>query len=639
MSLIVTSNKALENAPSFSNSFKPFSYQNRLLNTMKIPPNSEIALQSAKINKNGLFILDRSNSGFCHYFGTPVEEVHSGNIDDTTTQPFRAVIGAGEAFRAGDIKNEVNIEDMAAEIQKGINEAVFHPSLITGTNTTSVVVSAEYNTGGSGEFKGFKFVATQATAKTTRNVFPDDAFTDVSKNNRGGFTQAAGVVTSSVTSGFNVMNREYPISQNQGTCTINFSDANSGGRWFAGLSRVNKPIDTGAGTFEYLPNYFEYGVNGATNQGIRYNGAWNYADISVRRVGTELKVFQSGARTIGTGKGIYMNEIVYYGGHNEKFPQIYDINTNGNTYRKVKFVLNNEEVSIFMIRANGAEDLLCDFTTMRSNTNSEGQPKPQATKNQCINPINATEWSMYPVMGVSGAVNVGKTMTLESLDHYTNYPEYDDSTYFNHDWWGWSQTYNQTAFCREVETRDWNNYSRTTTNHGGGGANGLLVPKKVNGGGGMADYDSLIITARSEEYGDSTNLTNTQYTLGFAGEPVSNPSAGGTDVVTTNESSTVPKLTSNISLFIRLNNFTQTTMNARMGTLSKIVAHLPRFDNSGNETGGLYFEPHEKTYLALNNTEPIYINSFDVDIVYENETLCTALTGKTIICFHIREKK
>ena len=66
---------------------------------------------------------------------------------------------------------------------------------------------------------------------------------------------------------------------------------------------------------------------------------------------------------------------------------------------------------------------------------------------------------------------------------------------------------------------------------------------------------------------------------------------------------------------------------------------MPRFDNSGNETGGLYFEPHEKTYLALNNTDELLINSFDVDIVYDNETLCTALSGKTIVCFHIRPQK
>ena len=156
----------------------------------------------------------------------------------------------------------------------------------------------------------------------------------------------------------------------------------------------------------------------------------------------------------------------------------------------------------------------------------------------------------------------------------------------------------------------------------------------------MTDYDSLIITARSNAYGrDVTALCNTQSTLGFIGDPISRPLAPANNLVTTNESTSTPKLISNISLFIRLNNFTQNSMNARQGTLSKIIAHLPRFDNSGNETGGLYFEPHEKTYISLNNPQEILINSFDIDIVYENETFCTALTGKTIVCLHIRQKK
>ena len=62
------------------------------------------------------------------------------------------------------------------------------------------------------------------------------------------------------------------------------------------------------------------------------------------------------------------------------------------------------------------------------------------------------------------------------------------------------------------------------------------------------------------------------------------------------------------------------------------------FDNAGNDTGGLFFEPHEKTYLALNNAEELVVNSFDVDIVYDNETLCKAISGKTIVCFHIRQR-
>jgi len=630
MSLVVTSNIATEDDPSFSNVFKPFSYQNRLLNTMRIPPMSEIALQSAKINKNGLFILDRANSGFCHYFGTPIEDLDDDNFDNSTSQPFRAVIGAGEAFRAGDKKNEVNIDDMAGEIKKGMDQATFHPSLITGENTTGNAVTPLYD-GTSLAFRGFKFVTTQQTAKTTR-LAANITFTDISKNNGYNFTQAAGVVTTTDTRGFYVQNREYPISQNAGTAIFNFSEANAiaATPWFVGLSRINKQRNIGDGDYDYLPNYFDDTV---ASTGLVIQGQMRYADIAVSRslVGgvATLRVFQSGSKSdAGIGQGICMNEVIYYGLHNANFNTAYDIGANANKYRKVKFVLNNEELEIYMIREDGTEDLLCDYTTLRA---------AGAVKNECLNPVNAAKWAMYPVMAVSGGFASGaRSLTLESIDHYTNYPAFDETKYFNYDWWGWSQEYGETIFCKKLEMRDWNNQARTVSQHGAG-ANGLLAPKGVNGSGGMSDYKSILITARSAAYGTSTNECNTQFTLGYSGDPISNPTQ--TTLVSTNESTSTPKLVSNISLFIRLNNFTQNSVNARQGTNSKIIAHLPRFDNSGNETGGLYFEPHEKTYLSLNNPEEILINSFDVDIVYDNETLCTALTGKTIVCFHIRQSK
>tara|TARA_R110000765_G_scaffold5632_4_gene17729 strand:- start:233 stop:427 length:195 start_codon:yes stop_codon:yes gene_type:complete len=57
---------------------------------MKIPPNSEVALQSAKINKNGLFILDRANCGFCNWFNPPIGggALEHPDLENTTTQPF-----------------------------------------------------------------------------------------------------------------------------------------------------------------------------------------------------------------------------------------------------------------------------------------------------------------------------------------------------------------------------------------------------------------------------------------------------------------------------------------------------------------------------------------------------------------------
>ena len=631
MSLVITSNIGTENTPDTSNAFKPYSYQNRLLNTMRIPANSEIALQSAKINKNGLFVLDRTNSGFNTFFGTPVDQVHSNNINDTTTQPFKALIGAGDAFRAGDVKNEVNIDDMVGEIQRGINEATFHPSLITGASSTGVVVSAKYDSSNF-NFEGFKFVATQHTAKTNRTT-ANITWTDVSKNEEYNFSDTNGTVESTDLNGFLVQNRQFPLSQNNGECIFNFIDANSAGRWMVGLSRINQLRLRDETYYDFLPDYFDDTIAGAPLGGVQTRGQIVYADVCVMRVGSELRVYQSGARTAaGRGQGIFMNEVTYYGQHNTNFSNAaYDIGTNTDDYRKVKFVLKNEELQIYLIDGEGAQVLLCDYTTLRAGG---------AVKNECLNPTNAAKWAMYPVCAGSGnSAAGGQKIVLQSIDHYTNYPQYTTASYKNYDWWGWSQSNNQVVFCKDLEMRDWNNFSRTTTNHGVA-AIGLLAPKGVNGSGGMADYDHLLITARSAAYGDiMTERANTQSTLGFIGDPISRPLTPANNLVTTNQSSTTPKLISNISLFIRLNNFTQNTINARQGTTSKIIAHLPRFDNSGNETGGLYFEPHEKTYIALNNPQELLINSFDVDIVYENETYCKALSGKTVVCFHVRQAR
>jgi hypothetical protein len=624
MSLVITSNTSQENSPEFSNAFKPFSYQNRLLNTMRIPPNSEIALQSAKINKNGLFVLDRSNADFCHYFGTPIGDhlalvgTEIPDLSESTTQPFKGQIGAGEAFAAGG-KNERNVDDMADDLQKGFNKCAFHPSLINGDDDSFIDVSASYDAT-TNSFKGFLIETTQSTA-VTQVLAKDIVWTDISKNNAStGFSQNLGVVTSTDKGGFFVQNRQYPLSQNKGHAIFDINSAGAGG-WMVGLSRINKPLDIGAGDYAYYPNYFDFSrTTGQAASGRFRAGQFRYADICVANVGGSLKIFQSGARGASGGagapevNGIFMNEVLYVGSWNTNFKTDYAV---ANEWSKVDFELSNEELSITLTKkSDGSKVLMADYTTLEA---------AGGAKNNVINPVNAAQWAMYPVAGADGAVP--RIIGLDSIQHYTNYPAYTDTRYDDHDWWGWSQTNNETALCRELEQRPWND----------AGSNVLLEPQGLTGQG-MNGYQSLIITSKSQIYGDSTNECSSSRILGFEGQPVSIPTAT-TNTKTTNLSASVPKLISNISLFIRLNNFTQTSMNARKGTSSKIVAHLPRFDNSGNETGGLYFEPHEKTYLALNNPEEILINSFDVDFVYENEQLCTALSGKSIVCFHIRKEK
>ena len=92
-------------------------------------------------------------------------------------------------------------------------------------------------------------------------------------------------------------------------------------------------------------------------------------------------------------------------------------------------------------------------------------------------------------------------------------------------------------------------------------------------------------------------------------------------------------------MFIRLDNFTQRSLNAGTGRPSKILYHIPTFSNSGNTVGALHLEPNEMVYLDLNNTTEVHLSTMEVDLVYNNEVLATGVEGKTVVVFHIRKSR
>lgn len=638
MSLIVTSNVDDEiEITNTSNIFKPYSYSNRLLNTLKIPANSEIALQSAKINKTGEFIISKSNSIFGHYFGTPLTK-DGANADSTTSVPFIGYAGNEVQLEDG-AKISTNVDGFSSMIQSGFAERAYHPSLITASSA-NLTVNPSY---AANVWDGYDWVFTQQTAKTTKNATFN--FTNTASAG-GGFNVAGNTVTAVDQQGFQVRADNMPISQNEGEVIMDFSGANTSANnvpWCCGLTRINTAKPPG----KFIPDAYNVrrttGKNPTTGASesqvgvFRNKGGEIYTDICVMRIGDNLRVFQSGVNTGGGGGGnaeLVQNEVIYYGaGHNANFENVVNINASGGTgaddFGKVKFTLNNEELSIHIITNGGTETLLVDFTTITA---------AGGVKNQVTNPTTCAKWAMYPIFSAKG---VGRSITLDSVSHYTNYPDLAvDPDPTRYDWWQWCEdNENQTRWPRSLESRDFNDKNSDT----------ILVPKKVNAGGGMDGYENQIITAQingpslsanTKIFGLLSSLTgrcNTAELFGFRAKPIS-PTGTTTNTVVNVSSISTPTLTSNISLFIRLNNFTQLSTNARMGTQSKIVAHLPRFDTSGNDTGGLYFEPSERTYIDLNNPNDLYLNSFDVDYCYENERLCTSLVGKTITCFHIRKK-
>ena len=91
-------------------------------------------------------------------------------------------------------------------------------------------------------------------------------------------------------------------------------------------------------------------------------------------------------------------------------------------------------------------------------------------------------------------------------------------------------------------------------------------------------------------------------------------------------------------MFVKLENFTQQSVNALTGNQSTIIGHVPRYEGQ-TTVGRIYHEPSTLVYLDLNNSEELTVNSFDISMVHSNEQYATSLVGQTIVTLHFRQKK
>ena len=625
MSLILTSNEGSElDSANNSGAFTAFAYQNRLLNTLRIPADSEIAVQSVKINRPQEILANSANSRFGHFFGPNLAK-NATNLEDTTMPIFRGEI-AGLEESDGNPK-AFNIDGFAKAVETGFKNQTWHPSMVTSSVVggidvidRSVTVDTVYDPADATKWLGYDWQFTQTAAANT-NKTADFKFVDISQDLTNQGTAIGTTVSTTSETGFQVQARSRPISQNNGSCIIDFNGANASSdnnTWIAGLSRINTQKTNGT----TIPNkYFTHDTPQFTTCGGKC-----YCDIAVVRDATDglLRVFQSSTK--GNAGIKFMSEVIYYGSWNANFATQYDIQTNAKKYQKVEFVLDNEHILIWLVNDVGAKTLLADYGTLQA---------AGAIKNQCLNPTNCAKWAMYPVMATRvKSSGVSSSMVLESLTHYPAYPEYNAAEYHKWDWWGSCENGGGILLnsATKLENRPWNRSDTAT----------LLAPLVLNVAKGMKDYEHQVITQKlgpeGSEAAISTKGFESAELYGFKNFP-SSEKGTGTDLITNIQSASVPTENGNTqSLFVRLNNFTQQSMNARMGTISNIVAHLPRFDTAGRDTGPMYFEPSERTYLDLNNPSEMVVNDFDVDFVYENERQARNLVGKTVVMFHIRKK-
>jgi hypothetical protein len=184
------------------------------------------------------------------------------------------------------------------------------------------------------------------------------------------------------------------------------------------------------------------------------------------------------------------------------------------------------------------------------------------------------------------------------------------------------------ARLKEVDFRVFNDMTAGTAAH-------IFI--ETQNGKISQEYAPIPIVGESERYIPS-DFANMRSLLGFGDNAIDQPTSKSGSAVTFTSENT-PKTISNQSVFVRLSSLTQRSFNGVTGNESKIIYHCPRFDNAGNQVGGLFFEPGEKTYLDINNMGETQINSFSVDLVDNKERFIKSAIGSTTIILHIRKKE
>lgn len=663
MALVLTSNvgEIDGNNPLGDGINLPFQYHNYLSQPLELEADSEVAVQSVKVVKNGNVSLDRDNNTFYVFTGKNGSESQTAagkqDMDFTTGVP-RLV------FMNADKRQTANVNSIADKITEGLNTSVGDPCLLKSQmNTAGIVTDPKRAT--SGAFEGYEisFNLNVSGSNTDIKASTNNLFFDTFENTTvfsHSYTAASGVLETTAGADderMSVVGRR-PMSRVEGDLAVSFKDAGGseinddltgeGVSWAIGLSRY---IDT------------EYTVEGDDPFDIDYtdqnpphylgNGDGDnvpFYDYVVKSVYSDadnkffLRVFHTivdDSETLPDGSSAISEvEFQYWvnGPASASLTAPIQIFNTSASYgvanvSELTYTIENERVVLKVASSNGAT----------AYTLANGA---QAVKSHNLKPISLNTASIYPrfmmssenVSGTKFTITKYNGIVLDTPGIEAAYDAQIDEDFIEgrqtYDWYAqqiyWGRENRQ---AKEIDTRYMFDFSNST---GGPGGNGSYTQLALNGSSTL-NASVVLITAPDVHFQPTTGA-NAQELLGFDRNPIPTPSSD-TPLLKKFTSSSTPKLLSKDSLFVRLDNFNSQSFNGQMNGPSKILYHMPKFDSSGLENGALFYEPNERTYVKLNNTSKIAINDFDLSLVNANETLAENVVGKTIIMLHFRKSR
>ena len=638
MSLILTSSQDPRNLPQFSTS-APYQYRNDFRSGLKIPANSEIAVESVKINRNPALDYEQSQVTL-FWFGERLEV--NASLGNSMSWIIPSI---------NTIDRNLSPEDFKEEFEKIIKTALsLHPEIDTVNGVTMTTIHT--TTSVVNPFQGYRYNINQIGASATSAVPPSGyeklIFGDLQWNG----TTATADADDTYFQLQPVNDAGGPISLFGGNVTF---DTFTGNQWTVGLARpiYNDGVDF-VNTNPTLEHTFAYaGVGIGPDDDQLYDYA---AQVGLDNV---LRLYHLVPDPEGNGF-MEMKEIIYYqknntptgvnNGPNSSFATGNPIPSASIT--DITFTVENEKV---IISASGK--IVCAPNDISSASFKDQVPKP----------VNQNCWKMYPTAGLwedTDDLNIstyecrtGATIHKNILPNnwaFKSIIHADMDNVFLEaiDLDPLSATYNHYRVNRPWSGADWwpqsvdnrdlmKRFTSDSTEIGG--TSDYVRPYKGLSASAMEDYEPIFIMGKSERYTDGKVqlfTPNSMNVLGFAPFAVGPLEDSVTDSTgqASFTSTTRPAMTSEHSTFIRVPTLNHKTFNFGTGNPSKILFQVPRFDNSGAETGALFFQNQDKTYIDLNNPTDFTLTDLDVHLVRKDERFAKDLTGSTEVMFHIRQK-
>tara|TARA_R110001592_G_scaffold60147_1_gene182880 strand:+ start:3719 stop:5605 length:1887 start_codon:yes stop_codon:yes gene_type:complete len=628
MSYIITSNTSdVDTIPLTVGINRPFSYSNSLSGGITVPPNSQIALESIKLNKEGNVSINRANNQFYVYYGTELSDTVS--LEDTVNHPAMAWIEPKTGNQQG-----FNPEEFDRAYETSLKKAIYHPNLqVSNINVSGVQTSIKRDA--SNVFEGwsasFTCNSSASNATDTSNGWQPWSVFDINSSN---YEAGSGGLISNKNPNeqINLIQEDSPLSLTGGDFHFQFNSTVDGGAvegTAVGLTRCTRTSIRGVVSDEGIqPSYFnakgdvfyDYVIEcvrdpletTASHVLKLYHAVKDESDITGQTLTMKEFDYRVNASSDDTDTGYFTCD-----------------NTGGADpwIAKVFFTISNEQVKVVLQDYEGEEYTLCTGTN--------------ANKLNSMKAVGMSTWHLFPKITIPPAADASTPRFMKMLKwegvQITGYnygslssPVSGNYTNLNQDWWANQVNLNKVFYCQNVDTRPAYNFASGASNY---------TQKGLSGGG--IQYFIVLIVRQDRELYKFTVGANAGNTLGFGKESVIDSTfytSGATALLRNIQSTNTPNFVSTNSLFVRVGNLTQKSHNMAKSSNSQIIYHMPRFENSGSEFGGLFFSPAERVYLDLQNPNEILINSLNIDIVNSDETLATNITGKTVCCLHIKQK-